>query len=83
MSRSYKSANPEGLYYITFATVEGIDVFTRKEWMLSMFRKAGKDNVNNKVYQFWRQDNHSIELYSNAVIDIELLFKKRYADKLY
>ncbi len=140
MSRTYKFADPEGLYYITFATVGWIDVFTRKvyknilidslkfcqrekglllyayiimtnhmhlvakskddfnlsdtirdfkkftskqvikaieqnpeesrkEWMLSMFRKAGQYNKNNQVYQFWRQDNHPIELYSNAVID--------------
>ncbi len=140
MSRTYKFADPEGLYYITFATVGWIDVFTRKvyknilidslkfcqkekglllyayiimtnhmhlvakskdkfnlsdtirdfkkftskqvikaieqnpeesrkEWMLRMFRKAGQYNKNNQVYQFWRQDNHPIELYSNAVID--------------
>ncbi len=140
MSRTYKFANPEGIYFITFATVSWVDVFTRKdykdilidslqycqkekgfilygyvimtnhvhfiarakdgnnlsdiirdfkkftskqlvmaidsnrqesrkEWMLSIFRKAGKQNSNNKEYQFWQQHNHPIELYSNAVID--------------
>ncbi len=32
MSRTYKFANPEGLYYITFATVAWIDVFTRRQY---------------------------------------------------
>lgn len=35
---------------------------SRKEWLLWMFRRAGSKNSNNKVYQFWKQDNHPIEL---------------------
>lgn len=133
MSRAWKFHNPNGLYFISFATVGWIDVFTRniyreilvesfkycqlhkglelsawvvmtnhvhiiartqdgfflqdvlrdfkkytskqllktiqengqesrKEWMLSIFKKAGKYNSNNKGYQFWRQDNKPIEL---------------------
>lgn len=42
---------------------------SRKEWMLSIFKKAGEYNSNNKQYQFWRQDNKPIELYSPKVID--------------
>jgi len=45
---------------------------SRKEWMLSIFRKAGEYNTNNTHFQFWRQDNKPIELYSNAVIDQKL-----------
>tara|TARA_R110002124_G_scaffold280073_1_gene453104 strand:- start:664 stop:1044 length:381 start_codon:yes stop_codon:yes gene_type:complete len=30
---------------------------SRRTWMLWMFKKAGKENSNNKTYQFWRQDN--------------------------
>ncbi len=30
MSRGYKFHNPEGLYFVSFATVSWIDVFTRK-----------------------------------------------------
>ena len=30
--------------------------------MLYLFAKAGQSNSNNKNYQFWRQDNHPIEL---------------------
>ena len=40
---------------------------SRKEWMLSIFRNAGQNKSNNKVYQFWQQDNHPIELFSPAV----------------
>ena len=143
MSRAYKFTNPEGLYFISFATVGWIDVFTRreykdilvdsliycqkekglelyswcimtnhvhliakakegfllqdsmrdfkkftskkllkaieeniqesrKEWMLSIFKSAGEYNSNNKNYQFWRQDNKPIEIFSNIVIDQKL-----------
>jgi REP element-mobilizing transposase RayT len=32
MSRSYKFHDPEGTYFITFATVEWVDVFTRRAY---------------------------------------------------
>ncbi len=37
---------------------------SRKEWMLNLFGFAGKNNNNNKEYQFWKQDYHPIELNS-------------------
>ncbi|MGV9011058.1 MAG: transposase [Flavobacteriales bacterium] len=45
---------------------------SRKDWMLSIFAKAGKANVNNTHYQFWRQDNRPILLGSAAVCDQKL-----------
>lgn len=127
----YKIRNTEGIYFISFAVVEWVDVFTRqqyrdivleslkfcqqqkglllhawcimsnhvhliasahdknlsdilrdfkkftsvnlteaikdnptesrKDWMLPVFRKAGKANSRNTSYQFWRQDNQPIE----------------------
>jgi len=33
MSRKYKFKNPEGLYFISFATVGWIDVFTKIYWL--------------------------------------------------
>ncbi len=51
-------------------------VENRKEWMLFLFAKAGKQNSNNTNYQFWQQDNHPIEL--DFYTDI---FSRRY--KLY
>ena len=45
---------------------------SRKEWMLSIFKRSGEYNSNNTYYQFWHQDNHPIELYSNDVINQKL-----------
>jgi putative transposase len=132
MSRNYKINHQEGIYYITFATVEWVDLFTRaeyrnilidslkfcqnhkglqifgwvimsnhvhfilrsksgdlsgtirdfkkytavkliqeisynskesrKDWMLDVFKKAGKSNSQNKNYQLWQQNNHPKEI---------------------
>ncbi len=35
---------------------------SRKEWLLTMMKKAGKKITNNKDFQFWQQHNHPIEL---------------------
>jgi REP element-mobilizing transposase RayT len=143
VSTKYKFRNPDGLYFVTFATVGWVDVFTRKdykdiligsirhcqrekglvvyayvimsnhahmiiarrgeinledimrdlkkytssailkaiqeneqesrrEWMLEIFREAGRQNSNNVRYQFWRQDNHPIELDTNRLQDQKL-----------
>ena len=37
---------------------------SRKDWMIWMFKRAGSKNSNNKIYQFWQQDNHPVELSS-------------------
>ena len=36
--------------------------------MLRIFREEGEQNIRNKTYQFWRQDNQPQELYSAAFI---------------
>lgn len=36
---------------------------SRREWLLERLEQAGQKNQKNKTYQFWRQDNHPIELY--------------------
>jgi putative transposase len=41
---------------------------SRKEWILEILQKAGETNHKNKTYQFWRQDNHPIELYKAETI---------------
>lgn len=138
MSRKYKFHNESGVYFISFATVNWIDVFTRqayfdilsnsiqycrtkkglelyaycfmpshvhlifrsangdpsgllrdfkkytskkiieaiknnpqesrKDWLLWMFEKAGKERSNVSKYQFWQQHNQPIELWSEEVI---------------
>jgi putative transposase len=40
--------------------------------MVWIFQSAGKKNSNNKNHQFWQQDNHPIELSTNAMIDQRL-----------
>jgi REP element-mobilizing transposase RayT len=35
---------------------------SRSEWMMNIFSYVGKNNNNNKEYQFWKQDYHPIEL---------------------
>ncbi len=35
---------------------------SRQEWMIRLFKYYAKHNKNNKVYQFWKRDNHPIEL---------------------
>jgi REP element-mobilizing transposase RayT len=42
---------------------------SRKELLLEQFLKAGNKSSNVNKYQFWRHDNHPIELWSNKVID--------------
>jgi len=42
--------------------------------MLWLFRTAGSDNSKNQIYQFWQQENHPIEIYSNKFIDQKLAY---------
>ena len=54
------------------ASIEGNPKESRKEWMIWLFKGAGARNVNNKIFQFWQQDNHPIELSTNEMIDQRL-----------
>ena len=40
---------------------------SRREWMLSMMQKAGKENSHNLEFQLWQQDNHPIQLTTPAI----------------
>ena len=51
-----------------FTAIDNNPKESRKEWMLSIFRKEGAKNSRNKSYQFWRQDNQPQELYSGKFI---------------
>jgi putative transposase len=39
---------------------------SRKDWMMQMFGQAGAYNSNNTNFQFWRQDNHPIQMKNSA-----------------
>jgi putative transposase len=41
---------------------------SRKDWMLRIFREQGESNSRNKNFQFWRQDNQPMELFSSIFI---------------
>jgi REP element-mobilizing transposase RayT len=45
---------------------------SRKNWMLWIFKQAGKSNPNNLNFQFWQQDNHPEELITNDFIEQKL-----------
>ncbi|HNP53222.1 MAG TPA: transposase [Ferruginibacter sp.] len=45
---------------------------SRRAWMLSILRFTGKQNNNNKDYQFWQQDYHPIELNSKEKLQQRL-----------
>ena len=55
-------------------TISGNPNESRREWMLELFGRAGKKNNSNKDYQFWRQDNHPIEVWSDEVISQKLVY---------
>ena len=42
---------------------------SRKKWMLKMMAESGADNSNNKLYQFWQQHNHPLELSDNRIME--------------
>ncbi len=45
--------------------------------MLKIFEAAGERNSNNKIYQFWQQDNHAMEIFSNSFSDQKLQYIHR------
>ena len=40
---------------------------SRKEWMLDLFEKNGKQSKNNFHYQFWQRENHTILLDNDEI----------------
>ena len=51
MSRNYKFHNPEGAYFVSFAVVEWIDVFTRNEYkdiLLEILRYSQRKRLAEK-----------------------------------
>ncbi len=63
-----------------YTSVEIIDAIignkseSRKDWMLRIFHEAGKKNSRNTTYQFWRQDNHPVELNSIYMKDQRMAY---------
>ena len=57
MSRKYKSHNPEGLYFVSFATVYWIDVFIRNEY-------------KNELIESWKycQQNKGLNIHAWVIM---------------
>jgi len=53
-------------------TIKTNSLESRKSWMLEIFRRNGKNNSNNKYFQFWKQDYHPVELNTNELMDQRL-----------
>ncbi len=60
MSRKYKFRNPEGIYFVSFATVNWIDVFTRAEYKDIIVESLNYciDNKGLRVYAWVIMSNH-------------------------
>jgi len=60
MSRNYKFHNPEGAYFISFAVVEWIDVFTRNEYKDILLERLSysQQNKGMEVYAWCLTTNH-------------------------
>ena len=52
MSRKYKFRNPTGLYFVSFATVNWIDVFTRREYK-DILVESLNYCIENKGLELW------------------------------
>ena len=60
MSRNYKFHNPKGAYFISFAVVEWLDVFTRNEYK-DIFLESlaySQENKGMEVYAWCIMTNH-------------------------
>ena len=63
MNRNYKFAEPEGLYFVSFATVHWIDVFVRR-----LYFDCLVDNLN-----FCVGENHAISNWEGILDNIKKL----------
>lgn len=45
---------------------------SRKDFFLFMFKNAGIKNSRNKIYQFWQQNNHPIDLSHFSMVEQRL-----------
>jgi len=66
MSRNYKFHNPEGVYFVSFAVVEWIDVFTRNEYkdILESLRYCQREK-GMEIYAWCIMSNHVHLIFSS------------------
>lgn len=66
MSRNYKFNNPEGLYFVSFAVIEWLDVFTRNEY---------KDIIIDSLHYCQREKGMEIFAWCIMTNHIHLIFR--------
>ncbi len=89
MSRKYKFHNPEGAYFISFAVVDWLDVFTRNEYKDIVLDSLTYCQINKgmEIYAWCIMTNHvhlifrSIEGYKPELLLGE--FKKFTSNTIY
>lgn len=68
MSRNYKFKNPEGVYFVSFAVVEWMDVFTRNEYkdiLLESLRYCQQEK-GMELYAWCIMTNHVHLIFSST-----------------
>jgi putative transposase len=56
------------------SAIESHNAESRKEWMLSIFKRYGNDNSRNTNYQFWQQENAPIECFTPDFTNQKLIY---------
>jgi len=57
--RDFKSFTSKGLYKL----ITENEHESRKEWMIELFKDAGKENEANSDFQLWQNGSHPVVLY--------------------
>ena len=69
MSRNYKFKNPEGMYFVSFATVFWIDVFVRKSYFDCIVKNLSHciENKGMEIYPWCVMTSHVHLVYKSVV----------------
>ena len=87
MSRKYKFHNPEGLYFISFAVIDWIDVFIRREYVEILIESLNycKENKGLQIHAWCAMTSHVhliISSKGNTLPDIVRDFKSFTSNQL-
>jgi len=68
MSRNYKFLNPEGVYFVSFAVVEWLDVFTRNEYKTILIDSLRfcQQNKGMEIFAWCIMTNHMHLIFRSA-----------------
>ena len=67
MTQGCKIDKQDGAYFLTFTTVEWVDVFKEDKYKLIVCESLNycvEKHTRNKIYQLWQHNNHPEEVYS-------------------